>query len=357
MVLAVVILGGGVVTTMWLGEIGPFSVTSDDAPAASSQGGIVLPPSDAEVAKLCPDTLTTVLTLTVRNQLNETGREEYDNTALVYKVKDGKESLVQTLSDTTAGTANLECGSVYRVRLISTDANGGDGAYIFDQLDSGLDAEVSADHKFVEFVAQGSQYSLGLQSKQHGTLQFRVFDNTNNGLMFDAADSSANDYETTGANFSSTTLNTTATAVGAGGDFDMTIQVKSTDVDTDFCDLGCYLLIDAASSKWDDAEVTYGGSSLDVADFDDYENRLWGGTYEQKFVLPANFEDKVKEVRVIMPALAGVNPTGADSPVFAFASLGATRQTSANGVHYGGTDDAAAPTAVYTVQSLTISVS
>ncbi|MEA3430335.1 MAG: hypothetical protein U9R08_03605 [Nanoarchaeota archaeon] len=329
--------------------IGPFS-----AIGASNGGGSQ---GSGSVAG-CPTDLDTALTLTVNNGLNTTGIETYDNTGYLYKVVNGQESLKSTITDTTAGTATLDCGSDYVYRQVSADGSSGDSAMIMS-VGAG-DATVVEGGRAVKFTATGPSLNLELVSKQHSPIKIRVYDNDQSGWVYDGSDNDATDFETTGATFKSTTGNTTATAVGASGDIDFNIEAEATISDGDVADLGLYILIDASTSDFQEPTVKFEGSKLSVFDLVDKKESTSYSSYEYVYKLEADqasalIEDDDVSIELEVEAVDGVNPTS--DIVIAFATIGAARATSGYDVRYSSVTDASSPAAIYTLQSFTLDLS
>lgn len=311
----------------------------------------------------CPDSGTTSLSLTVYNALNTSGTESYDNTAYIYSVNDGEESLFATLTDTTSGTDDLNCGDVYRIRIVSTDGEGGDSSLLMG-VRAGKDADVGGNGEYVEFTAQGAQYNLELESKQHTTMLFKLFDNKQNGWVYDSNDASATDYESTGVTFKSTTDNSTAMSVGSGESLDLRYTLKGNSADGDFADHAMYILVDAASGTWQEPDVRFEGVSLSnmKGQLDSSESVAYSD-YEYVYVVEVSdiesalIPNKDKFLDFDISARDNVDPDASDDISVDFASVGAVKETSGNMVHYGATDDSSSPSSIYTLQETTIDVS
>lgn len=347
-VIVVVIAAAG----LWAGQKGLFSTT--DSGAATGNG---LAPPAAGVS--CPDTQLTSFSPTTRNILNTTAADTYAAGLRVYRVVDGKENFVNTVNG--GASLNLDCapaGLTYRVRAISTDLAAGNSSKLLSVIDSNVPYKLSSDGTYIEFIAAGGRVDMQIGTKRHSTLQFRVYDNINKGLMFDTNDADATAFEVAGTNFTGSVDNATATAVGAGGQLDFSVEVQAVLPAADFCDTGCIVLIDAASATWDLPTARYGGQALSKHNFDEFENRLFGATYEYAFDLNGVvLDDVIKSISIYMKALSGVNPVGSDSPVIAFVSVGGSPQTSLTGMRYSSATDAASPVNTYLRQTVNISVS
>ena len=341
-IVLVVVVGGGVAWLLGGIPSGGLAVIGGGAPAPAVSG------------VGCPTSGVTALAATVRNALNDSGREEYDNSVLLYQVLGTEETLFTTGSDTTSGAYNLDCGNAYRMKLLSAS---GSNAKIIG-IDAGVGAKLGPNGEYVEFSATAATYNLIIAAAQHGVLEFRAFDVDNNAYVYDTSDAVNTNYETTGVTFDSSTDNATALTVGAGGDFTWKFDVRTTEVqdDVDFSDFSAYVLVDAATDKWNIPSLNFDGKSLSQVTLDDFESRLWKGTYEYAFGVDSAFTHKAKTLEFAIQALSGVDPGSSDDIVLTFASKGASRETSGNKVRYSGATDAASPAALFTVQTMTINV-
>lgn len=336
-------------------------------------GGAQLVPS---TGNNCGTDRATTVTMTQQNVLNTTGNEGFDSTCYIYKVgASGVETYVTTQTDTTAGTASLDCNQAYRMYCVSTDSNGGDSGQVLSVAGDGVKVISVLDDKGrnisgagIEFLTNAKTYSFTWKGKQHATLQMRAYDKLGKAQMYDEADSSTQDYETDGVNFTSTTGNTTATAVGSGGTLWIEEELQATDVDTDFSDFGFYVGVQAASATWDGTSVSAkftnaAGvvSSLTnlKGNLDADENLLFDTVYQYVYFVPdsirsdsAFFEFKVK-------ALSGINPGVTDDIGIDYISKGAALRTLGEpaGVKYSASTDASSKAAVYTIIDTNIATS
>lgn len=336
---------------LYIGKAGPFAATETAAPPGGvAVGGAV----SGGVA--CADTLTTGITVNQFNELNTTGSESYDQTARLYKVQsDGTEALFATLSDLTNPTAtSSNCGDTYRLRLESADAS---NARITG-IRSGEGAKLSPDGKYVEFQAKGAVYNLEFTSPQRGSLKIKAFDLKQNGWVFANDGSAASAYRTSGATFQSTTDNATAMAVGLADDIQIRFDVRAVGTDVDANDFGIYMLVDANTAVYDEPAVSFAGKTLtDVkGNLDTYESRLYS-SYEYVFAVTDTIVDKDKSLDFEISALSGIDPAGADDLTVAFAGIGASKQTSGNGMRYASSTDASSPSSTFTLQTFGINVS
>lgn len=321
-----------------------------EGPGAAPAGGVS-----------CPTDGDTTVSLTIRNQLQDTTREVYNATAYFYKMIGGTESMFGSLTNTdgttTSSDLNVDCGDTYRIRVVSADGNGGDSGKLLG-IDAGTGAKVIDSGKAIEFVAQKSNYNLEIQSKQHGVLQARSWDNNEGAWMYnniEKAAADANNYEPTGTTFLSTANGTIA--VGSGGDVSWTMDLEVTAADVDFGDFGWIILVDASTSIWDIPSIAYNGKSLTEITPDSETSRAHGGTYEYFFETQDSVSDIATDLDIEVSALSGVDPGGSDNIVLSFLPIGASRETAGNGIRYSPVTDAASPANVFTIQTYTYDIS
>lgn len=323
----------------------------------ASVASVAVPTSDSGVALTqCPDDGDTSLTLNVFNLLNETGSENYDITGYLYMIDGESEKRIMSITDTTAPTAStIVCGEKYAFKPVAADGANGDNSRILS-VASG-DAEVDEDGNLI-FVADSSNEYIDVYMGQHGTIEMRAFDNVNNGFMYDNADSSNSDYETTGVTWTSTTNN--ATAYSEANGLDITFTVRSTGSDTNFNDLGFWILLDDFSTNvWEEPVVKVDGVKVEEASdlMNSDEKKAFDG-YEYVYFVSADKDVKDSpdyiEVRVISSLLAGASAT-ADLDVD-FQPRGKYLSTNGIDVNVGAVKDDTSQTAVYTRQDNIIDI-
>lgn len=347
MVTVAVLVIAALVVGIFVANGGSFSATSTgDQPAISGNA--------VAQAGLCPADGTTSLSFTVINPLNTSGEESYDQTARIYEVNDNGEALFATLTDTTAGTADLNCGDTYRVRLESTDSA---NARI-DSVSSG-DADVIESGRAIEFVAERSNFNLRVDSSQHAGILVRAFDQDQNAFVFADDSDSASTLRATGATFQSTVDNATATALNSGDDLRWTFGIEANGEDVDANDFGTYILVKASTTVYEEPSVSYEGSDLqDVfGQLDTYESRAFS-SYDYAYLIPegASIEDSERDISLDISALSNVNPGASDDIEIAFATVGAVKEVSGQDMRYSASTDASSPTAVFTLQTFGINI-
>lgn len=309
--------------------------------------------SDGIIAS-CGDDGQATVTATFFNALNTTGSENY---TVAYRIYDAQGNSIA--SDSTPASQTLNCGETVIMRMRSADGNGGDNARILNAEGSVANLKIIEGGRAVSFVADKNTASLDLYGTQHGVLEFRVYDNNNAGFVYDDGDASATNYETDGVNFKSTTDNATDTALGVAGEIDFTIDVRTTGTDTEFNDLGVYILVEAPNSVYDEPTVKFEGSRLtDVkGELDTNEARTWSGYEYVYFIEDASIQDDGVEVDFVIQALAGVNPADGNDLEVDFATRGAVKEVAGSGMIYSGTNDASSATVIFAVQDITLDIS
>lgn len=348
LLLVVVIIG---VAGFSANQFGLFSATDSELDDSEQITGV-------QTLDSCPTDGDTSATITVQNVLNETTTETYDMGVTLFSLNaNGVEEWASDITDTTAGTLTLNCGGSYVIRGLSSQS-GSDSAYVLSA--SGMSSEVIEDGKAVKITATKSSEALKIQTKKHGTLKFKAFDNLNNGWIYDAADASATDYELTGVTLKSTTGNTTAMAIGTDEEIDVTLKVRSVEADSDFADLGMYIAVEGSTSVWQEPTIKFDGATLsnvkgqlsedEVIYFADYE-------YVFRVLTPADgrlIENSDHDLDFQMAARSGVNPsTDVDID---FVSIGSSSATIGDTVIYGAVTDASTPVVVFTRQDVTLDI-
>jgi len=344
LLILVVALGGGIFGGIAL--LGQGSTGADDIPTTGSG-----------TLSSCPKDVGTTVTTTLYNILNTSGSDDRDQTAYLYKVVGGEEALVDSITDTTAGTNVLDCGETYRARLVSAS---GESALITG-IRVGEGATLATDGSYVEFTTKSLSYNLQIESKAMSGLKVKAYDNVNAGFMYDSADDSSTDYETTGATFMSTVDNTTALAIGTGEALDVSLSLRSVTAYTDVADFGIYVLLDAAVTVFDTPNVVFEGARLTEVTLVGPESKAYS-SYEFVYMIDAPTEGALipynsdRDLDVEIAALSDVNPAAGDDVVIAIAPIGGVKEISGNNVRVSSVTDAASPSAVHTIQSFTMDI-
>lgn len=347
MALAAVAIVGLVV---WGASAGMFSATGQ----ATGVPPTTAPPTPGEIAQLCPNTLSTAVTITQYNHLNDQTSESYDQTARIYRVQsDGSEALTATVSDLTAGEVTLNCGELYRLRL---ETEAGKAARI-DGIRSGERASVSSNGRHVEFQPVGAVYNLEFDSPKLGDIVVRAFDNNLNGFVFSDASGSATAYVGSGATFLSTVDNTTAMAIGASDSLNLRFDMKANGSTADARDFSLLVLVDASTNVWEEPVLFFQGQELReiTGELDTFERRAFSD-YDYVYRITTTIEDRDRRLEFTTQPISGVNPGSSDDIEIAFAVSGASKQTSGNAMRYAATTDASSPQPILPLQTFTLNI-
>ena len=220
---------------------------------SDSQTASVAQVGNTNLGGICRESASTTLTLNVQAAKNTTGAETFDSEVSFV----GPNGIIRG-TDSTDGSYTLNCGDDYQLVVESADGASGDNSKILSVLEgSGV---VNADGT-VSFKPVASTGSLRVGVDQHATLEFKGYDNSNRGQLCNN-DDSCTDFEADGTTFVSTT-NGTAIALTNDGDFiDVTFDVRAIQTDTEFCDNGCLIGIEAPVSEYDAPTLKFEGLSL-----------------------------------------------------------------------------------------------
>jgi hypothetical protein len=303
-----------------------------------------------ESSAYCPDTKQTTATITLKNLEDDTTDDTFDATGYLYKVNDGVEEYDQSITDTTAGSATLDCLQTYRLYLVSADGDEGDNAKIVKVV-SGAGAVVGEGGKYVEFTPSGRSYTLKLGGERHGVLEFKMFDNVNNGWMFDTVDATAGDYEVEGTQFNTTTTGDADLTVGAIDEVDVTLYFRSTKTNTSFDDFGYYILIEAGTDTatvWQKPTLTLNGVQIESVALAGDEARQFQ-SYDWAFFVPNNdISDAQNTLRINMKPQTSQNPS--TDLQWDFAAVGQFLSVDGSSIKQGAARDDTSATVVFAVQ-------
>lgn len=349
-----------------LASWGGYLTLNASGTSTNAQGQIVTGAQKLEsTGNFCGDAKTATVTLTQHNGINETGDETYDSTCYAYILSDGKEQLATTVTDTTAGTFTANCGQSYRLRCIGVTGVNGDSAFMMG-LVVGAGASIAPDGTYIDFTPNAPAYSLDWKSKQHATLEFRVRDMLAEALMYNDDDNNQQDYEATGANFTSSTNNVTALAVGASGELKVRVEARSTGTDTDHSDFGTYILVNASTATWQTphvAKFTNGAGEVKTlsnikGSLNSRETNVWSNV-EYVYFTPDSITDDSVFFELGIRAVSGINPGDDGDVSISFVPKSAAAQLggAAAGLFYSGATDAASPDEIMAPQDVFVATS
>lgn len=322
------------------------------APGQSGTGGGVFGgASDNDVN--CVPGYAPTFGATLYNIENVSATETFTATGYLYEKEGDGWAYKESISTTLANDTSLVCGQKYKLSFVSADGSGGDNARLTGTNIGSIDSEGS-----VEFT-MGQSTTLILKGSKHGVLEVRGYDNEAKGYLYNSADASATDFETTGAVFTSTTNNTTAMDESAG--VDVTFEVRSTTAETNFNDMGFYILLDNFETNvWEIPAVFVNGVQL--SDYTDQlnsdEKKAYSG-YEYVYYVPPSTKvlnaPNGIDVRIADTLLDGASASS--DLEFEFASIGKYLSTKEPGtVKIGSVQDDASQTAVFTLQAYDIDI-
>jgi hypothetical protein len=298
----------------------------------------------------CGDSKSTTLTVTLVNGEDEAGGT-FDATGYLY----GASGDFKSITDTTAGTATVNCGEQYTLKLVRQDANKGDNSRITEILPGSVAGATVVDGAAV-FTPLAPNVALNIKGSQHGVLEFRAFDKDNNGFMCDS-DASCTAWEADGVVFESTT-NATALAVGSGGEINIELYYRANETVTNFNDFGYWILIDAGTTIWNIPSCRLDGALLtdQKGTFNVNEARQFSG-YEYAYRIDGDVRDSQHTLACNFKALAGVNPGATDDIEIDFAAIGQFLGTDGVTVKRSAADDTSSSAVVFTVMDTKIDIS
>lgn len=333
----------------------------------STIGGVTTPPSNVVPSicpsdNLCPTDLAWAGTANMQNKANTTGVETYDTTTYFFDKDSG--TLKTSITDTSSGAVTLTCGRSYVVKTASTAGEAGDSARLID-TDIG---SVNSNGE-VEFTACGDGETFTIGSNQHGLWEIRAFDVINNGFAFNYSTSTgtspsgltATSYIAGDQVYGSST-NATNISVGSGGEAHWIAYIRPSGTDTNLNDMGTLVLVDAASSEWNEPNVFIDGvkqsnvknSALDANEIKAYAD------YEYVYLIPASRSiTRSNELKFDFSVFAasGNDPTSADSIPIVFAPRGKTTSTQTNNlILTSAVQDDSSLTRIHTNQTLRFAV-
>lgn len=311
----------------------------------------------ASLAEACADTRSSTPTFNAHNDLNTTDTT-YNTVVRLYKLlSDGGEEFATVITDTTAGTATLDCGFEYIGRGISQNSDVGNNSKFLSTKSNNLKIE----NGNLRFSISSANPRIEFGGSQHGIPEFRMFDELNNGFMFDNDDGGvASAFEAANSVFMSTTDNATTLAVGAGGEVDVTIEMRSTRTETDFNDRGLCMLVDSATSIWDVPTVKVDGVSVpnSKGSLSTKTQQEWGSIFEYAYCWDKPVQDTPKTlISYNQFALSGVNPGATDNINFTFITKGNFLSIDGVTTLTDFADDTSGVSPVYTEMDILLDVS
>lgn len=311
----------------------------------------------------CSSTLYTRLYLQMRNTVDKTQADWNDMNAYVFDSVTG--AFIGNVSTGTTGTypnyLQVDCGREYLIKGISADGNTADNGRFTGVTSTGQGNTASLTSEgFIKVYVTGAEAKITAEGSRHGVLQFKLYDLVQRAYMYDDSDATANSWELTGANFTSTTDNATATAIGSTDELRVNYELSANQSNTNFNDFGTYILMKASASVWDNPTVKWGGENGQVlvestAELTPYEKRAYS-LYDYIYKVDDALAGDIKYAYMRIKPLSGINPTS-QSLTIAFASRGSYTSIQGALVNIGSVKDDASTTAVFTLQTTYITVS
>lgn len=304
----------------------------------------------------CPTDKDSSTTINLVNGVNESG-EQLNTGVTVYAFdKDGGR-----ISLTSGSASNLNCGADYTLRTISNKGNRTTSADVERITVSGGKASLNADGS-ISLTPEDSTVTIFAYTKDHGAIEFRAFDNNNNGFINATTAGhvavgaiGSTSYATGDVTFHSSGSNSTAYDETAG--IDVTFEVRARNATTDWNDLGTYILVDLPTDVFETPTMKVDGTSLDnkKGSLTPQESAGWAD-YEYIYLFDSPVKDagdKI-EARFLADLLSGASAT-ADISID-FASKGAYLSNDGSTVKYGGVKDDSSFTDVYSIELMTLDI-
>ena len=298
----------------------------------------------------CPSDMVTALNLAVENSLN-TSDEFLAQTWKIF-TENGQE--VTSITTTAGGTksfasVNLECGQTYILYpLTDDDANARFKSVAVDQAASyevvGID---DYDNIGVKVTLKGTNTYVTVKGYKHADAVYvRMYDNINQNFYYNATASSNTQWiavaDGADAKFYTTTSNSTEEDVGANGDLDFTIQIKTQNNYEELNDLGILVLVDAGSSAesyWNDFCIEFEGQEYcDASTELTPEEAKRFSEYDWVFIIPPEASIKSTYKTFHFPMKATSNDPSSDIKI-TFAIRGTYQGIEDDKIHVGAAKD------------------
>lgn len=318
---------------------------------------IVPPGAPAGSATTCPTAGTSTVTLNIQNTLNTTGIETYDAEVTFIGAKGGK---VEGTDGTAGSYATLNCGEEYTLVVESADGASGDNSKITKILE-GQGAVLNSDGS-VTFTPMQAGYYLTVGVPQHGTLEFRLYDNKLAAFAYDTSDATNTGYETDGVTYR-TGDNATAFAISnAGDELDFCVDARTAELDTEFTDNGGLVALELPVTEFDaPTGVRYeaGGVSTPLNDIKAIAGSLNGNELKQF----SNYE-YVYAIDKVIARDGGkfclqlrANADASTDIQIDFAARGKVDSVKTPDILISSAQDDSSATTVYAIQDITVDIS
>ena len=260
--------------------------------------GANVPAGAIQTVSNCPDTQITTFAGDQLNSLATSASYLAGTTYLIPKDNAGNLDYANRVAYTTTNTStratavSLQCGKAYVWEGVATKDSHGS----FDAIDLG--------------VVQGSSTAKQAHTQAESGIKANAYDNTNRAFVYDTVDAINNDFDNLGVTFESTTNNATATAMGLGSQIDWTFNIESQTAETQFGDVRSIVCVDADKTQYTEPAISFRGTDLtDIKSTLVSDDQAVLSGYEYCYALPKAVSDTPKELRMVLTAKSGVNPS------------------------------------------------
>lgn len=162
-------------------------------------------------------------------------------------------------------------------------------------------------------VVEGSGEEKVFTGTEFSALKSTAYDNLNKAFVYDDSDASNSDFDSLGNTYTSTTDNSTATAMGVGDIIDWSYTIKTTGSVGQFGDkdVGIYVAVDADKTDFEEPTIYFDGQVLtDIKGTGEMstDDEATLSDYEYIFRIPGNMKVQPRTVRMVLQAKSGVDP-------------------------------------------------
>jgi hypothetical protein len=297
----------------------------------------------------------------VYNVMDTTATTYTVNTIRVYQIVDGIENFFGTVATVVTGVAPRGTAS-NTLDITGYDENNNLYKYVaYVTASDGVRTSGRFEFTAAEDVVK--TYAVPNQS----TLIFKVYDEENRGYLFTSGEEDgtvvAGTAKATGQTFANMTANTTE-AVGQGGYFDYTVyfsQNGTASTATQFEDQVLLMAVDGQDlSDWQTPSISIPGAVVTLLSPGQYNDKIKNDGYDWIYSItnadgtPLHIDSTWTKARIQVYAKSGVNPS--DNIGIAMYTGGYYTQTVGDGMKMDTHKDDASQTAVFTAQTLTLSI-
>ena len=243
----------------------------------------------------CGDAKTTSSDFIKYNPLDLDGTPTYPAVALKIKAADGSGALRSYTTDTDGTFASSSLG---------VDC----GKQFIAYAPAGINATASAK---MEFTTDSPYFNEELAVDTIDFMSVKVFDNDNNGDVYDTGADPANGYHDldTGSVTYQSTTNNTAHAMGVGGELDWTFKLK-TGSQGSWGDLKNFIAVDADASDYAKPTLSFNGVALVEVGKGSLnpDDAGYLAAYEYIYALPYDVTETTSKLNLQVNAKSSINP-------------------------------------------------